>query len=62
MYKVLHDAERVMTKHHNEDGSIDLKCGTIDSEETNNEIVHTMEDGEEAFRRRNEMYASWEYV
>lgn len=57
---VLGDAERVVTTHHNEDGSIGLKCGTIDSEETHNDIINIMEGGAEAFRRRNEIYVSWE--
>ena len=57
---VLGDAERVMTIHHNEDGSIGLKSGTIDSKETHNDIVNIMEGGAEAFRKRNEIYVSWQ--
>lgn len=56
---VLGDAERVITAQHNEDESIQLKCGTIDSEETHGDIVNIMEGGAEAFRKRNEIYGSW---
>ena len=56
---VLGDAERVITMHHNEDGSIGLKCGTIDSKDTHTDIVNIMEGGAEAFRKRNEIYGSW---
>ncbi len=56
---VLGDAERVITAHHNEDGSIKLVCGTIDSENTHNDIVNIMEGGAEAFKKRNEIYGEW---
>ena len=56
---VLGDAERVVTVQHNDDESIELKCGTIDSEETHNDIVNIMEGGKEAFKKRNEIYGAW---
>ena len=56
---VLGDAERVITVQHNDDESIKLKCGTIDSEETHSDIVNIMEGGTEAFKKRNEIYCAW---
>lgn len=44
---VLGDAERVITVQHNDDESIKLKCGTIDSEETHSDIV---------------LWKKWEYM
>lgn len=56
---VLGDAERVVTTLYNEDGTIELICGTIDSSETHKDIVNIMEGGEEAFKKRNEIYGAW---
>jgi len=56
---VLGDAERVVTTEYHEDGSIGLRCGTIDSAGTHNDIVNIMEGGAEAFKKRNEIYESW---
>ncbi len=56
---VLGDAECVVTVQHNDDESISLKGGTIDSSDTHNDIVNIMEGGEKAFKRRNEIYGSW---
>lgn len=57
---VLGDAERVVTAQHNEDESIGLKCGTIDSVETHGDIVSIMEGGTEAFKKRNSIYELWD--
>lgn len=57
---VLGDAERVVTTEYHEDGSIGIKCGTIDSAETHRDIVNIMEGGAEAFKKRNQIYKSWE--
>ena len=57
---VLGDAERVVTTEYHEDGSIGIKCGTIDSAETHRDIVNIMEGGAEAFKKRNRIYESWE--
>ena len=57
---VLGDAERVVTTEYHEDGSIGIKCRTIDSAETHRDIVNIMEGGEEAFKKRNQIYESWE--
>ena len=54
------DAERVVTAQHNEDESIGLKCGTIDSVETHGDIVSIMEGGTEAFKKRNSIYELWD--
>lgn len=56
---VLGDAERVVTTLYNEDETIALNCGTIDSEMTHSDIVNIMEGGAEAFRKRNEIYETW---
>jgi len=57
---VLGDAEKVVTAEYDmENSKIILKQGTIDSEETHISIVDIMEGGEEAFRRRNEIYTTW---
>lgn len=57
---VLGDAERVVTTVFNEDGSIELKEGTIDFADTHQDIVNIMEGGAEAFKKRNEIYGAWE--
>lgn len=57
---VLGDAERVVTTVFNEDGSIELKEGTIDFADTHQDIVNIMEGGAEAFKKRNEIYGTWE--
>ena len=56
---VLGDAERVTTTEYHDDGSIGLKCGTIDSVTTHNDIISIMEGGAEAFMKRNEIYSAW---
>ena len=56
---VLGDAERVVTAEYNDDGSIGLKCGTIDLADTHDDIVNIMEGGTEAFKKRNEIYGAW---
>lgn len=57
---VLGDAEKVVTAEYDvENAKIALKQGTIDSEETHKSIVDIMEGGEEAFRKRNEIYTTW---
>lgn len=57
---VLGDAEKVVTTVFNEDGSIELKEGTIDFADTHQDIVNIMEGGAEAFKKRNEIYGTWE--
>lgn len=57
---VLGDAERVVTiTYDGENEKIALDQGTIDSESTHKHIVDIMEGGEEAFKKRNEIYTSW---
>lgn len=57
---VLGDAERVVTTEFHDDGTIGLRNGTIDSVRTHTDIVSIMEGGPEAFKRRNEIYGSWQ--
>ena len=58
---VLGDAERVVAVEINHDiEKISMEQGSIDSPETHKRIVDIMEGGEEAFKKRNEIYSSWD--
>ena len=56
---VLGDAERIVAAE-SSDGIMHISSGTIDSEETHQQIVDIMEGGYEAFKRRNVIYSTWE--
>ena len=57
---VLGDAERIITTIYDGDtGKIKMDQGTIDCSSSHKAIVDIMEGGEEAFKRRNEIYTSW---
>jgi hypothetical protein len=56
---VLGDAERVIAAN-NIEGVMHIASGTIDSKESQQQIVDIMEGGYEAFKRRNTIYSSWE--
>jgi ABC-type cobalamin/Fe3+-siderophores transport system ATPase subunit len=56
---VLGDAERVIAAN-NIEGVMHIATGTIDSKESQQQIVDIMEGGYEAFKRRNTIYSSWE--
>ena len=56
---VLGDAERVIAAN-NVEGVMHITSGTIDSKESQKQIVDIMEGGYEAFKRRNTIYSSWE--
>ncbi len=57
---VLGDAEKIVTTVYDGDnGKIMMDQGSIDFNGTHKAIVEIMEGGEEAFRRRNEIYTLW---
>ena len=56
---VLGDAERIVAAD-STDGVMRISSGTIDSEDTHQQIVDIMEGGYEAFKRRNVIYSTWE--
>jgi hypothetical protein len=55
---VLGDSEKIISSQY-EDDKMTLNEGTIDTAETHKQIIDIMEGGEEAFRRRNAIYSSW---
>jgi len=55
---VLGDSEKIISTEY-EDDIMTVSVGTIDTVETHKKIIDIMEGGEEAFRRRNEIYSSW---
>ncbi|MBV6518732.1 MAG: histidinol-phosphatase [Candidatus Brocadia sp.] len=55
---VLGDAEQIHACRYS-DESIQLKTGSIDNQDLQNEIINIMEGGEEAFHRRKEIYQLW---
>lgn len=58
---VLGDAERVVKIEYDADKDrFQLFQGTIDTGDTHKSIVDIMEGGEEAFKRRNDIYTSWQ--
>lgn len=57
---VLGDCEQVFSCHHKEGHLLQPRSGSIDSEEIRKEIISVMEGGEDAFRRRNEIYSLWQ--
>ncbi|HHY70623.1 MAG TPA: AAA family ATPase, partial [Thermoanaerobacterales bacterium] len=57
---VLGDAEQVLACYY-KDEKIKIRSGSIDKKEIQNRIIKIMEGGEDAFRRRNEIYKLWKY-
>jgi len=55
---VLGDSEKIISCKYSED-KIDVHDGTIDTQETQKQIVTIMEGGEEAFNRRKNIYEIW---
>ena len=55
---VLGDSEKIISYKYSED-KIDVHGGTIDTQETQKQIVTIMEGGEEAFNRRKNIYEIW---
>ena len=57
---VLGDAERIVAASFTDiDLNMNMSLGSIDSIESQRQIVTIMEGGQEAFKRRNEIYSSW---
>jgi ABC-type enterochelin transport system ATPase subunit len=57
-FPVLGDGEQVHSCRYS-DEHIHLKSGSIDNPHIQNEIVDIMEGGEEAFKKRKEIYTIW---
>lgn len=57
-FPVLGDGEQVLSCRY-QDEHIEVKSGSIDNLEIQNEIVTIMEGGKEAFNRRKEIYKIW---
>ena len=55
---VLGDSEKVIACSHDEE-KIEINSGTIDNHETQRSIVDIMEGGDEAFKRRKDIYSIW---
>jgi ABC-type nitrate/sulfonate/bicarbonate transport system ATPase subunit len=53
---VLGDAEMIFPMRRTDDRGVALDRGAIDRKETRNEVQRILEGGEEAFRRRKEIY------
>lgn len=54
------DAERIVAASFTDiDLNMNMSLGSIDSIESQRQIVTIMEGGQEAFKRRNEIYSSW---
>jgi ABC-type Na+ transport system ATPase subunit NatA len=58
---VLGDAERIVAAD-STDGIMCVDAGTIDSKESQEKIVNIMEGGPDAFKRRNDIYTSWQGI
>lgn len=56
---VLGDSEKIIACKYNIDKEIELHSGTIDEHETQEQIVNIMEGGQEAFKRRKNIYSIW---
>lgn len=57
---VLGDAERIVTTVYDGDtGKILMDQGNIDVESSHEAIIDIMEGGEEAFKKRNDIYTAW---
>ena len=56
---VLGDSEKIIACKYNIDKEIELPSGTIDEHETQEQIVNIMEGGQEAFKRRKNIYSIW---
>ncbi len=56
---VLADAEQVIDCHESEKGQYEQHHGSLDKPSTKNAIITIMEGGEEAFKRRHEIYSQW---
>ena len=57
-FPVLGDSEQIFSCHY-EDEKMSIISGSIDRAELQQEIVNIMEGGEEAFKRRKEIYKIW---
>lgn len=55
---VLGDSERIVACKYN-DKNIELSIGTIDSQNSQKDIIEIMEGGEDAFNRRKDIYSMW---
>ena len=56
---VLGDSEKIIACKYNTDKEIELHSGNIDEHETQEQIVNIMEGGQEAFKRRKNIYSIW---
>ena len=56
---VLGDSEKIIACKYNLEVEIELHSGTIDEHETQEQIVNIMEGGQEAFKRRKDIYSIW---
>lgn len=57
-FPVLGDAEQIHSCIY-EDGTVNITSGSIDSPNMQKEVIDIMEGGEDAFRRRKEIYQVW---
>lgn len=57
---VLGDAEQILRCRYSPE-AIEMKVGTIDSPAMQEEIVNVMEGGDDAFRKRKQIYESWKH-
>ncbi len=57
-FPVLGDAEQILSCRYG-DGKVTIQAGSIDSPILQKEIVNIMEGGEDAFKKRKEIYGIW---